>query len=236
MILDTYKLQTLIVQIEYFEAFALWDRAGVIAQRAASIWPGLKLANAEPRQQTLRSNEVQIQTTMDRATVTLKRPGTLDARKVKQLEDIFEVWRRELNLTDVKRVSTRALYAKEYSSLQGANASLLKMNLVKWPSTKVFDQPLDSDLNGVDVQYRFEDSKSFAVLRLKAERVKYEVELDPEFVEDHEIDSSQCRLVIDFDRGLIGTVGIEKFRMDEWLKGFQHILRRDLNKIIGDQA
>ncbi|NMF99689.1 hypothetical protein GPA27_20125 [Aromatoleum toluolicum] len=236
MILDSYSLHSLIVQFRYPNAFELWDRAGAIARRVAAIWPGLELTDADPRQQTLRGNGVQLQTSIDTATVTLRRPKTLDARKIQQIKETFDVWRQSLELENAERVSTRGVYAKDYRSIREANAALFAMNLIRWPTTKVFDQPLDAELNSVDLQYRFEDTNSFSFLRLKSEHVKYEVDLDAEFVDQTEIRGEKCRLVIDFDRGLLGSVSTDKFRMDDWLKGFQHLLRRDLEKVIGSQS
>lgn len=233
MILDSCKLHALIVQVGYAQAFELWDRAGAIARQASRIWPGLELNTANPQEQTLRGDGLQIQTTMDKATITLHRPESLDARKVQQLADMFDIWRKELELLELSRVSTRAIYARDYASIAEANAALFALNLVRRPTERVFDQPQDAELNTVDVQYRFEDSKSFAFLRIRSERIEYKVELDPDFVSETEIRSNKSRLLIDFDRALLGTVIAAKLRMDDWLKGFQHVLRRDLEKVVG---
>ena len=113
---------------------------------------------------------------------------------------------------------------------------MISLNLVHWPTTKVFDQPMEVDLNGPEIAYRFEDKKSFSVLRLKCEQRNYKVDLDPEYVEEPEIRNSKNLFIIDFDRALLGSVNADKLRIDEWIKGYQHILRRDIEKIIKVKA
>ncbi len=153
-----------------------------------------------------------------------------------QIKETFEAWRDTLDLNILDRVSTRVTHSKEFVSLKEANADLLALNLARWPNTKVFDQPLESERNGLEIAFRFEDQSSFSVLRLKTEQLKAEPELDPEFFDESTITKTKNRLVIDFDRGLLGSVGGSKFRADEWIKGYQHILRRDIEKVLKGKA
>lgn len=236
MILDSFKLYSAIIQIQYADAFEIWDHAGAISRRLTSIWPGLKPAEAQPQQQVLVGDGVNIQTGFTKSTVTLSGEKALSQLKVQQTSDTFEVWRELLELNELKQVSSRVTYLKEFASMGEANAELLSWNLARWPTAKVFDQSLESDRNGLEIQYRFEDKNSFSVLKLKAEQLKYEVDFDPYYVDEPEIRKTKNRMVVDFDRGLLGSVSAEKFRMDEWIKGYQHILRRDIEKVIKVQA
>ena len=232
MILDSFKLETVVTQLRYADAFELWDRAGAISRRLITIWPDLKLIEGIPQRQSLRGKGVDIQTGITQSTVTLSGPKSLEQGKIQQLKDTFEVWREVLALDSVKRISTRATYSKEFPTLKEANAELFALNLARWPTSKVFDQPVDTERNGLEILYRFEDQNSFSLLQLKAERLEFNVDLNPEWVDEPEIRKVKSRMVIDFDRGLLGTVSAEKFRMDDWIKGFQHILRRDIEKVI----
>jgi len=236
MILDSFKLHSTIIQISYADAYEIWDRAGAIARRLSRIWSGLKLAEGQPHQQVLQGEGVNIQTGITKSTVTLSGDKALGQLKVQQINDTFEVWREALELNELNRVSTRVTYLKEFASLKEANAELLSWNLARWPTTKVFDQPLEGGHNGLEIQYRFEDENSFSVLKLKAEQLKFEVDLDPYFVDEPKIRKIKNRMAVDFDRGLLGSVSAEKFRMGEWIKGYQHILRRDIEKVIQVQA
>lgn len=232
MILDSFKLETVVTQLRYVNAFELWDKAGAISRRLSAIWSDLRLVEAKPQQQILRGNGVDIQTGLTQSTVTLSGPKSLEQGKVQQMKETFEIWRDMLSLGSVKRISTRATYSKEFPTMKEANAALFALNLARWPTTKVFDQPETAERNGIEMLYRFEDENSFSLLQLKAEQLKFEVDLDPEWVDEPEIRKKKSRMVIDFDRGLLGAVNAEKFRMDDWIKGFQHVLRRDIEKVI----
>lgn len=236
MILDSFKTHNAIIQIRYADAFLIWDRAGEINRHISKIWPGVKITEGVPQQVTLTGEGVKIQTGIDKSSITVSGEHALGQLKVRQICDTFEVWCKELEIDELSQVSTRVTYSKDFESLKNANAELLALNLVRWPDTMVFDQPLESDRNGLEVQYRFEDESSFSVLKLKAEQLKYEVDLDPNVFNDPKIRKVINRMTIDFDRGLLGAVAAGKFRMDEWLKGYQHILRRDIEKVIKAQA
>lgn len=233
MILDAFKIHSAVVQLQYAEAFILWDRAGEISRQLNKIWPDLRLSEGQPNQQTLVGKGVNIQTGLSKSTITISGEHALNQFSIRQIAETYDIWRKNLEIAELKRVSTRVAYLKDFPALKNANAELLSMGLVRWPDTKVFDQPLISDQNGVEVHYRFEDENSFSLLKLKAEQLNFKMELDPYWIEDSEISKQKSRMVIDFDRGLLGSVNAEKFRMDEWLKGYQHILRRDIEKVLG---
>lgn len=234
MILDKFNLATTVFQINFKESFLLWDRAGAIASDMSKIWPDLKVAEGMPDRQTLRGKNALIQTTMVNGILTLKGEDALSEQSVLATKKLYEIWREQLDLSVVERISTRTIYHRDYGSLGDANRAIFARNLAKLPEGKVFDQPTDSPLNGVELRYRFEDDKSFAFVRLAVESFKYEVELDPAFVEaPHMIKKEKHRVVIDFDRGMLGGVDSQKFRVDEWFKGYQHIINRDLEKVLG---
>lgn len=232
MLLDLYRPRSLIFQITYDEAFEIWDRAGAIGRTLYKIWPNLKVQDGQPHHQTLSGKGVVVRTGLTDSTVTLTGDSLFEAIKIKSLEDTYATWHDLLDLSILKRASTRVIYAKNFESMKAANAELFEMQLAKWPKTKVFDQPQDAELNGLEILYRFEDKDSFSLLRVKAEQIKAELELDAELFEQPVHTQTKNRLLIDFDRGLLGSVDAEKFRVTEWIKGFQHVLRRDIEKIL----
>lgn len=236
MILDTFKTHTLIFQIQYPVAYELWDRAGQVARKLSKIWPGLALREGTPQQQTLAGNGAVIQTGLEKSTVTLSGGNVFDQQKLSLLKDTVEIWRDVLEIQELTRASTRVIYVKEFTSFKEANAYLLSLRVAIWPDTKVFDQPTDSDKNGIEISHRFEDENSFAVVRIKAEQITAEVDLDPMLFDEARIKSIKNRVSIDFDRGILGSVPAQKFRADDWLKGFQHLLRRDLEKVLKGAA
>lgn len=130
------------------------------------------------------------------------------------------------------RVSSRVLYVKQFPTMREANEELFKLKLCRLPKSKVFDQPADSPKNTFELTYRFEDEASFAFLRIRTEGVRLEFKADKEFTTLKDTSETKNRLIIDFDRGLIKSTEAASFRMDEWLKGFMHVLRRDVEKVL----
>jgi hypothetical protein len=232
MNIDDFKLRRLVCQLKYDDRFEVWDSAGRIARRMTGVWNGLKLVDGQPQQQTLRAPGVEILTGINMSNVVLSGALASDG-SFAPVHEAFSIWRDELKLDFASRVSTRAVYMRDFSSLRQANAELLALGLARWPAAKVFDQPVDADRNSVELVYRFEDPSSFALLRLKTESVTYTVELDRELVDIDDISKTKDRLILDFDRGLLERVDLQSFRMDEWLSGCKHLLRRDLQKVIG---
>lgn len=230
MFFDDFRLDTLTVQVQYKTAFEIWDRAGAVARAMSEIWPELELIQGSPQQQVLKGKGVQIQTGHQISTLVLLAPVSLDQQTILQVRDSFEVWKRDLALGDLSRVSTRGVYASERASIADANTELRKWLPVMWPSKKVFDQPEDSEKNSVELGLKYEDDKSFSFLRFRTEQLNYEIKLERPFESPEK--KVVSRMIVDFDRGLVGTVKASTFRMDEWLKGFQHVLRRDIGKVL----
>src|SRR5690606_3311061 len=115
--------------------------------------------------------------------------------------------------------------------LAEANEFLLGLGLVKWPTSKVFEQDPRSGQNGFECSYRFQDELGFVVLRMKAEDLRFSADLDPDFFEEP-LSSRRCSAVLDFDRGSFGDIDAKAFNPGEWLRGYFHILRRDLPKVV----
>ena len=230
MILDNFKLHSAIVQITFDERYELWDRAGALSRRISDIWPGLSLDSATPQEQTLRSKSVVVQSSVRSATLTLF-GLKLDPGVLTQIEQTFDAWRSDLSLKKLQRVSCRTKFVRDFTSQRSANDYVLNFGLTPWPKDRVFDQPTSGRGNAVDVGFRFEDEVSFAVLRFGTEHLNLEMKAHPEF-ETETIKKSIYRAFIDFDRGLLAPPDASSLRLDEWLKGYLHILRRDVEKVI----
>lgn len=230
MLLDSFTAHSLTFQITYAECYEVWDHAGAVARKFASIWPELQIDRGVPNEQVMRGLGVTLQTGLTSSLVTLDK-AKLDQGTMSQLSQTYEVWRTELRLEELTRVSCRVRYIKNFSEARSANNFVVQLGLVPWPAEKVFDQPTDGELNGVEIAYRFEDEASFAVLRVGAEHIKLERKPHPEF-ESETIKQEKHRAFIDFDRGLLAGMEARTLRVDEWLKGYQHLLRRDLEKVI----
>jgi hypothetical protein len=230
MILDTFKLHSAIVQVTFDERYELWDRAGTLTRRIVDIWPGLALDSANPQEQTLKSKSVVVQHGVRSCTLTLY-GLKLDGGVLTQIEKTFDSWRAELGLEKLQRVSCRTKFVRTFDSQKAANDYVLGFRLTPWPESRVFDQPLDGHKNAAEVSFRFEDNASFAVLRFGTEHLNLELKTHPDF-ENEDVKKTVHRAFLDFDRGLLTPPLAPNLRMDEWLKGYLHVLRRDIGKLI----
>jgi hypothetical protein len=238
MILDKFALHSLAIQVVHDPAYQLWDYAGVIARALVEIWPGLTLADGQPNQQSFKAPGVQVQVAVNQTTINIRtnnRP--LDQARTRQIVETYDLVRNALQLENLSRLSARATHVRWFDNIQEANAAVRDMGLVRWPEEdRVFDQPVDGEKNGSEVIFRFETDSAFSVVRVRAEELRFEVELDPDFFEELNPEKVRSRAVIDFDRGLLGTVDAKKLRMEDWLKGYMHVLRRDIDKVLGPRT
>lgn len=233
MILNSFEQHALVVQIDYKNAYELWDCAGAIGRSLCDVWGALEVAEGEPRQQVIKGEDLSITTGFTKSAVSLFRKRSASRASLPLIRKTFDIWKEFLSLGDLGRVGTRQIFYKEFSSAEDANKYVMGLGLVKMPKEKVFNQSEDSGLNCVEAAYRFRDGESFAYLKVKSESVNFHVELDRGFVDDP-IDLDKHRVCIDFDRSTVVAVEAQKFRMDEWVNGCMHLLRRDIGKIIGD--
>jgi len=231
MILDAFKLNAFTIQITYPDAFELWDQAGSIARQLTRIWPDLSLEEGLANEQILRSSSVAITTGLRVSTIALSDGKGFDQATVDKAANTLALWRAELSIEKFTRISCRAKYVKEFPTKKAANAEVLSWNLCRWPVGKVFEQPEDAEANGIDLLFRLEDANSFTHVRVGAEEVKIELMPHPEFP-DIEVHKQKSRVYVDVDRGLLGSVRGDDFRISEWLKGYHHVLRRDIDKLL----
>lgn len=231
MILDTYKLQSTVVQLNYGNAYELWDNAGHIARQLSTLWGNLKVSEGVPNQQVLKGDELVLTTGFNQSSLAAFRKRAASSQFQELAKKTFEVWRDALTLESLTRVSARSVFVKDFQTIEEANAHLRSFDVVKWPTEKVFNQDQGSDQNSFDVAFRFQDATGFSVVRVKTEGVKLNVEADGDLLEET-IEVQKYRSVIDFDRGVLSGIEASKFRLDEWLSGFVHVMRRDLEKVV----
>lgn len=233
MILDQFKLHSLVFQVVYDDAYELWDAAGAVSRELSKIWGELKVSDAKPQQQVLSGKDVVINTSLQSGIVKLMRERAQSSGATNLLAATYRVWREVLSLKLLTRVSARHIYRKEFDSIDQANAYIRGLDLVRWPSSDVFNLSPSAERSGPDVTFRFQDDKAFSVVRMKADRISAEVELDPEFFE-RSVKSESIHVLIDFDRGVTGKMEAEKLNIEEWFKGYRHVLRRDIQAVVGE--
>lgn len=235
MLLDQFVLHSFVLQITYPEQYEIWDHAGTAARQLHEIWPGLALSESQPNEQALQGPGVKVTHSLTSGVVVLWGEKGFDAPTVERLVRTLNVWRTTFQLQTATRVSCRSKFVRDYGRRGEASAQLLSWGLCRMPTSKVFGQSQESEQNGVELLFRFEDETSFAVVRTGVESLT--LQLKAEGPEAHEFPSAnekkeKHRLFIDFDRGVLGKIGLQDFNLAEWIKGYQHLLRRDIEKVL----
>lgn len=231
MILDTFKLRTFTIRLDYDVAFELWDNAGSVARALNTVWGPLTVKQPTPNQQVLENSTAQLFIGMTQSFIVVKNGKAFDRRGFSLISRTFEILARYLSLHQITRVSARASYVMETTSIGEANSMVRSFPCVNWPSEKVFGQDPSSDLNTGSFSFRFQDEASFSVVDVKSEQVHHRAELEVLDVTDA-IDVKKNYVVIEFDRGTLGVVEANQFRIEDWLKGYRHVLNRDIDKVL----
>lgn len=233
MLLDELNLLDFTMQIEYPLAFRIWDNAGEVAHLLSNIWGELEIEQASPADQVLKNPSARLVNGLRTSYVTVANAKTLDANIQDRLVSTFAVWERCLGLTSLKRISARARYVKNYRSIADANRRAIDLGICRMPAERVFDQNPDSPRNSINTTLRFEDDNSFSAVTIRTETTKLEIGSLPEFDRERVFDERH-RFILEFDRGSLGEIPVAKIRVNEWLKGYMHVLRRDIDKVVGN--
>lgn len=235
MILDSFKLHSLVLQFTYPDAYIVWDRAGDIARHMQDVWPGLALEDSKPNEQNLRSDVVTVSTGVRMSTITNVAGKGLDQLTIDRMVATVDIWRQQLELSTFNRVSCRAKYVRDFSDKAAAIAEVLSWNLFRIPNDRVFNHHQTESNTSVEGTWKFEDKASFTFLRVGAEEITIEIKAHPDFPET-QMKKTAARAYIDFDRGSLGEIDAKSFWLAEWLKGYLHVLHRDLPKVIPSKA
>lgn len=232
MLLDSMRLRSVHFQIRYSPAFELWDSAGAISRAFSTAWGGLKVDEGQPNRISLTKKGVVVRTELDNSLIALDTPETVDARS-RVISEAVAIWRDHLRLEVFSRISMRVEYVKTFPSLSDAANAVRALGLVNWPSQKVFGQDESGSKNNLDCSLRFEDDVAFSVVRTRAESVRMEYEIHPDFGgNESRVQKELHRMVVDFDRGTTQPMKSRDFIAEEWLRGYFHVLRRDLPKVV----
>lgn len=228
MRLEDFELYQLVFEIRYEDAFEIWDRAGQVHRELCRIWPGIKLTETGPNQQLLRSPEVQLQTGIRTSHVMLFSPSTILKRE-EHIVDTYEVWRSALELTELKRVGTRAIYRRRYASEKEAGKAFIMLGLAKSPEQGMF-QHTDPPIGG-EVRLQWKSDAVHTMFSAKTQQQTLEVQPLPEFGKAGE-KLSRDDLLLDVDRATGKPMSVSQFDANEWLKSFSRFCLKELPRVL----
>ncbi|HUX90721.1 MAG TPA: hypothetical protein VMV48_08535 [Gallionellaceae bacterium] len=231
MELSEFKIRQVIFEIRYDNAFILWDRAGGISRDLTKIWPNLKLTEGTPNQQSLRSEDLSIQTSLLTSHIALIQPSNI-SQFSEQIEETLRIWITSLEIKKFSRIGTRVIYAKTFESEDLAQKAVMNLGLVKYPEAPFFNHKIPP--RSSEVKLLWQDDSSQTQIIVKSEHQEVEVGGLSDNPRDKHKKTADVML-IDIDRATRGDVELSKFRVVDWLEGVQHLIARDVKRILNSQ-
>ncbi|VTU28802.1 hypothetical protein H6CHR_03065 [Variovorax sp. PBL-H6] len=229
-LVQDFQISQLTLQFNYPPAYLLWDRAGELTRKVSVLWPGWKLEKAEAGSVQALAKNARVQMGLDMSYVIVTGPKGFGAAE--QIAKTIQLWTSILELETIDKIGTRAIFQKKYADRESAHKAYLAMNLVNWPPRRVFDCAVDSPLNGGSAHLQFEDDQALTIVRVSPQQVAIEIPAQEEFPE---IEGKKVvdRVIVDVDRQTKKPIDAARFSAPDWLKGYQHLLNRDLPEIVG---
>jgi hypothetical protein len=226
-----FTIRQVVFEIRFEEAYEVWDRAGQINREFSELWPKIQLSEAEPNKQILKSDEVQLHTGLRSCNIALLFPKTIapNPANERRVSETFRVWRNALGFSKLTRVGTRVIMAKSFSSGNDAEQAIMSLGLTKTPKPPIFNH--DTDPAWVDVRLHWQDEATSTQVRVHPEHHETEIK-DPAGDPAKREKRTTYSVVIDMDRATRGSTDTGKFDVVQWLKGVQHLVNRDLTRLI----
>lgn len=228
MKLADFKMRQIVFEIRYDSAYVLWDRAGAIAKEISRLWPGLELDEGKPNSQSFSDDIVTVNTGLTSSYVAIRQPKKI-LEFAEQIAQTTDVWVSFLDLTKLSRVGTRVMYGKEYDTREGASKAVVDLGLVKFPEPPFFNHkelPKQCDLR---LYWEEEGLQTQIIIKPERHELKMVASLPGRPIEKKREFSDA--VLLDIDRATRGTIELSKFDVAEWLKGINHLVSRDVDRI-----
>lgn len=228
MRLADFKMRQIVFEIRYDSTYVLWDRAGAIAKEITRLWPSLELDEGKPNNQVFSDDQVTVSTGLSSSYISIKQPKNI-LEFAEQIATTTDVWISLLELQRITRVGTRVMYAKEYDTREQAGKAVIDLGLVNFPASPFFnhkEMPKQCDLR---LYWEEEGFQTQVIVKPERHELKVVGGLPDRPVEKKR--ESSDVVLIDIDRATRGTVELSRFYVVEWLKGMNHLVSRDMDRI-----
>jgi len=228
MQISDFYIRQVAFEVRFEPAYRLWDVSGVLFEQMNRIWPNTGDGKIEPSHLQLKSDTVDLNLTLRSCSVRIAKPKSV-VQFADQIAATLETLFLHLDVKSLGRVGTRTIFAKSYPTAQAAIAATVALGLVRPPPAPIFNHKIGLAEAQARMVWR-DDSMQTQVL-VKAESQAFEVSGFDEF-KDVPRKSESHLLILDIDRGTIGDVERSRFRASDWLHGVQHLLNRDINRLL----
>ncbi|MFZ3207368.1 MAG: hypothetical protein WA140_00820 [Geobacteraceae bacterium] len=112
--LDAFKLSQAIFEIQYNEAYLLWDKSGEIWSNVSREWPNLKIQKAEPNNTTLSVDNFQLSATLNKSNIIDLNPSSSLSEFITRTDKFIKIISNTLKIREYSRIGFRLIYVRKY--------------------------------------------------------------------------------------------------------------------------
>lgn len=228
MQLSDFHIRQVAFEVKFDPMYRLWDVSGALFQQLSRIWPHTSEGKIDPNHLQLMSDTINVIFGLRTCSIRIARPKSVIqfADQIAQsLDALFLV----LEIETLRRVGTRTIYAKSYPTPEAAREAAVELGFIRAPSSPIFNHK--SGLAEAESRMVWRDAAMQTQVVMKTEHQSFEVSGFTEF-DNVPRKSESHALILDVDRGTLADVERSKFRVRDWLQGVQHVLNRDINRLL----
>jgi hypothetical protein len=229
--ISDFRLFTTACEFRFQNSYHLWDRAGEIWSDFVAANPEAKLVKADPGQTTFRlGSQREFTVNLDRFGVNAHVPSSTDAFAA-EADEFAKSVSRHLKVGSYSRIGLRTVFVREYPDIGAATVEMLGLKLLWVPNGPFFG--ISGTPSETRYSCRLEDKSKGCLIQIFVNKREFEPELPFAWEGDKILRVEKNDLVMDIDYYTIASTSIGQLNVQEWIKQGMHVIRRDINKIIG---
>jgi hypothetical protein len=233
---DDLSLFSAAFEVRFDDAYPLWDRAGLLWNKASRVFPGLERRHVDPSRVVFNTTEKPER----ELTVELNRLGFVEFDPDRQLrhfadgvDEFAGIATELLEIEQYQRTGLRLMFRKQFSDATQAATSLSSTQFYNKLSSfeKLFG--VAGPIIQPELVFRREDGKNGFALRLKVDTQK--LDIGPVLGwPDLPLPIAKTRhwLVVDVDCYIQAPVLADALVFGEWIRQTAHIIRRDSTRFL----
>lgn len=232
MDISSFKIEQAVLEWRYENAYALWDRAGLIWTDAVAHWPALVMESAKPNEISFtKDRRFDYKVEISQTRIIEHYPKNDISLFLEECPILFNITRERLELTDLTRIGFRIMFFREYPTREEASKDLMSIGLLNAPKGKFFN--IDGKMRDGGFNYRFEDDELGALISFRVYQRKIELTPPPGTPEIKPISVEKSGILFDVDYYTRSQVAANGFSPKPWVEQVHHMIRRDSKAFLG---
>ena len=232
LILSSFKLSRSTFEIRYNNAYALWDKAGIIWTTADKKWSQLKMINAEPAVTSFRlEDRYELSVKLDRTSIIDFKPTSKLKGFLENAKQFIDIVVNCLELDMIERLGFRIIYALPSSDKSAASNVIADANIMNIPKGKCFNiegQPLLPEYSIV-----WEGNSLGARIKILAQEKEINLDVNPAIKEIDSYHEKISEVLLDIDYYTLKPILTGQLDVNEWISQAYHVIKRDAHVFLG---